>query len=32
MTSMLFRNAKVFTGRGEKDFATAFRITDGKFA
>ena len=28
-TSRLFVNGKVFTGRGEDDFATAFRITDG---
>ncbi|MET0967405.1 MAG: amidohydrolase family protein, partial [Nakamurella sp.] len=27
----LFVNGKVFTGRGETDFATAFRITDGRF-
>ena len=28
---MLFVNAKVFTGTGEDDFATAFRIDDGVF-
>ena len=28
---MLFVNAKVFTGTGEEDFATAFRIEDGVF-
>lgn len=27
----LFTNAKVFTGTGEDDFASAFRITDGVF-
>jgi predicted amidohydrolase YtcJ len=32
MTSRLFVNGKVFTGRGEDDFATAFRITDGLFS
>ena len=32
MTSQLFVNGKVFTGRGEDDFATAFRITDGVFS
>ncbi|MGS0687747.1 amidohydrolase [Nakamurella sp. GG22] len=32
MTSQLFFNAKVFTGRGEDDFASAFRITDGAFS
>jgi predicted amidohydrolase YtcJ len=31
MTSRLFVNAKVFTGTGEDDFATAFRIDDGIF-
>ena len=30
--SQLFVNAKVFTGRGEADFVSAFRITDGTFA
>ncbi len=29
---MLFRNGKVFTGRGENDVATAFQITDGMFS
>jgi predicted amidohydrolase YtcJ len=28
---VLFTNAKVFTGTGEADFATAFRIEDGVF-
>ncbi len=28
----LFVNGKVFTGRGEDDFASAFRITDGLFS
>jgi predicted amidohydrolase YtcJ len=28
---VLFVNAKVFTGRGEDEFATAFRIEDGVF-
>jgi predicted amidohydrolase YtcJ len=28
---VLFVNAKVFTGTGEEDFATAFRIEDGVF-
>ncbi|MEP6561376.1 MAG: amidohydrolase family protein [Nakamurella sp.] len=28
----LFVNGKVFTGRGEDDFASAFRITDGTFS
>ena len=32
MTSQLYINGKVFTGRGEDDFATAFRITDGVFS
>ncbi|MEU6644670.1 amidohydrolase [Saccharomonospora sp. NPDC046836] len=32
MVSELFVNAKVFTGRGETDFASAFRITDGSFS
>lgn len=32
MTSRLFVNARVFTGRGEDDFASAFRITDGVFS
>jgi predicted amidohydrolase YtcJ len=32
MTSELFVNAKVFTGRGEDDFVSAFRIIDGVFA
>src|SRR4051812_28914001 len=32
MTSQLYVNAKVFTGRGEGDFASAFRITDGVFS
>ena len=32
MTSQLYINGKVFTGRGEHDFATAFRITDGVFS
>ncbi len=32
MTNQLFVNAKVFTGRGEDDFASAFRITDGMFS
>ena len=32
MTSQLFVNGKVFTGRGEDDFVTAFRITDGVFS
>ncbi|MDF3312841.1 amidohydrolase [Rhodococcus sp. T2V] len=27
----LFRHGKVFTGRGENDFATAFRIDEGRF-
>ena len=31
MTSQLYVNGKVFTGRGEDDFASAFRITDGVF-
>lgn len=30
MSDGLFRNAKVFTGRAEDDFATAFRIEDGR--
>ena len=32
MSDRLFVNGKVFTGRGEDDFATAFRITDGMFS
>ena len=32
MTSQLYVNAKVFTGRSEDDFASAFRITDGVFS
>ncbi|MBK1789160.1 amidohydrolase [Prauserella cavernicola] len=32
MVSHLFVNAKVFTGRDETDFASAFRITDGSFS
>ena len=32
MTSQLYINGEVFTGRGEDDFATAFRITDGVFS
>jgi predicted amidohydrolase YtcJ len=32
MTSQLYVNGKVFTGRGEDDFASAFRITDGTFS
>ena len=32
MTSQLFVNGRIFTGRGEDDFATMFRITDGTFA
>ncbi len=32
MTSKLFVNGKVFTGRGEDDFVTAFRITDRVFS
>jgi len=32
MASQLYVNGKVFTGRGENDFATAFRITDGVFS
>ena len=31
MATHLYINGKVFTGRGEDDFATAFRITDGAF-
>lgn len=31
MASRLFVNCKVFTGVGEEDFASAFRITDGVF-
>ena len=27
----LFVNGKVFTGRGEDDFATSFRVVDGRF-
>lgn len=29
MASQVFTDAKVFTGRGEDDFVTAFRVTDG---
>ncbi|CCG03419.1 amidohydrolase [Blastococcus saxobsidens] len=32
MTTRLFVNGKVFTGTGEDDFASAFRITDGAFS
>ena len=32
MTSQLFVNGRIFTGRGEDDFATMFRITDGRFS
>jgi predicted amidohydrolase YtcJ len=32
MASQLHVNGKVFTGRAENDFATAFRITDGVFS
>lgn len=32
MTSQLFVNGKVFTGRSESDFVTGFRITDGLFS
>ena len=32
MTTQLYVNGNVFTGRGEGDFATAFRITDGVFS
>ena len=32
MTSQLYVNGKVFTGRGEDDFVTAFEITDGVFS
>jgi predicted amidohydrolase YtcJ len=32
MSSLLFTNAKVFTGRGVDHFATAFRISDGEFS
>jgi predicted amidohydrolase YtcJ len=32
MTDRYFVNGRVFTGRGEDDFATAFRITDGTFS
>src|SRR5664279_3013535 len=32
MTSQLYINGEVFTGHGEDDFATAFRITDGVFS
>lgn len=31
MSRQVFRNAKVFTGRGEADFASAFSIDDGRF-
>jgi predicted amidohydrolase YtcJ len=32
MPDQLFVNGKVFTGRGEDDFVTAFRITEGTFS
>jgi predicted amidohydrolase YtcJ len=32
MTSQLYVNGKVFTGRSEDDFASAFRIKDGVFS
>ena len=32
MPSCLFTNAKVFTGRSETEFATAFTVKDGKIA
>lgn len=32
MADRLFVNGKIFTGRGEDDFVTAFRITDGTFS
>jgi len=32
MTSQLYVNGRVFTGRGEDDFVTAFRITGGVFS
>ena len=32
VTSQLFVNGKVFTGRGEDEFVTAFRINDGLFS
>ncbi|MBO3130562.1 amidohydrolase [Dermatophilus congolensis] len=32
MPGRLFINAKVFTGRGEDDFASAFRIDGGRFS
>jgi len=32
MNDQLFVNGKVFTGRGEDDFVTAFRVTDGTFS
>ena len=32
MASQLHINGKVFTGRGEDDFVTAFRITDDVFS
>jgi len=32
MPDQLFVNGKVFTGRGENDFVTAFRVTDGRFS
>ena len=32
MISQLYVNGKVFTGRSEDDFASAFRITDGVFS
>ncbi|HET7397841.1 MAG TPA: amidohydrolase family protein [Intrasporangium sp.] len=32
MTTRLFVGGKVFLGTGEDDFATAFRVTDGRFS
>ena len=32
MASKLYINGKVFTGQGEDDFVSAFRITDGVFS
>ena len=32
MSSCLFTSAKVFTGRSETEFATAFTVKDGKIA
>lgn len=29
MTSQVFTDGRIFTGRGEDDFVTAFRVTDG---